>query len=448
VKFAPSPDRQPLNPLDVAMHCVDRSIRGMGYPGFQTQMLVWLTGRIDIASLRRGIVRLARRHPAITARLVEGSSADSRSYWEFRPDAEAALQEVHLPSADASEVLACAAELQSAASDPAMSEPLRFHVLHRPGGRDVLAMQYSHILMDNSAAGLVLRDLERLSAPLEQTDDPPSCVSTQVLNRHVRRFPHADRRAAALRAIELQAHSLRGRASILGTGEEDKPRRAKLQIATRWLASDVVRAIHNRTVALCGFPNISMAILASVFRAIRELGGDRNVGRNYIAGIGLDLNLRRGRQPPLQNLLSIVPIIARPEQLDNQQQLVQILSRQMRERLESKFDLGVLRLATVFQRRPRHIRWVAEHLLRWGYSLWYAYFGSSDSLGHRLWNLDVEKICYVGPTWSPMGISLLANQFRGQLFFQATYDPDLVSEPLANEFLDRVLSGLCNFAAA
>ena len=41
-----------------------------------------------------------------------------------------------------------------------------------------------------------------------------------------------------------------------------------------------------------------------------------------------------------------------------------------------------------------------------------------------------------------MGVTLLVNQFRGQLHFQATYVPESVPEPLANAFLDEVLRDL------
>ena len=76
-------DRQPLNGLDVALRCIDHSIRGMGYPGFETQMLVWLKGRCAAASLRRAIVRLGRRHPVITARLVENAAPQQPPYWQL-----------------------------------------------------------------------------------------------------------------------------------------------------------------------------------------------------------------------------------------------------------------------------------------------------------------------------------------------------------------------------
>src|SRR5687767_14046266 len=117
-----------------------------------------------------------------------------------------------------------------------------------------------------------------------------------------------------------------------------------------------------------------MAILASALRSIRALSPPTlNGDRKYTAGIGLDLNLRSQSGAALQNLLSLVPLSVQAGDLADRAELVRVLSRQMRERLQSRIDLGVLRLTHAFQRRPRHIRWVTEHLLRWTYSLWYAY---------------------------------------------------------------------------
>jgi hypothetical protein len=439
-------DHQPFNSLDIALLTVDQTIRGMGYPGFETQMLIWLAGRIDVAEFRRAIERLARRHPAITSRLVE---CDSRGgfapRWQFQPDLAPRLNEIDLPTADAQAVFDCAADLLSVPRVPSRDPPLSFHLLHRAGTGDVLLLQYDHALMDNASVPLLVRELDR---PGSETgdEDSPQAEPRHRAARRLHSLSHSQRRTATLAAIQLQAHTLRGRAAILGTGEEDKPRNVKLRIAVRAIEPAVTRAIHARSIGLCGLPSVSMSILASTFRAIRRHSPQsRNADRNYVAGVGLDLGLRRDGQTHVQNLGTIVPIMARPQELTDRDQLVRSLSRQMRDRLESRIDLGMLRLAHVFQRRPRHIRWVTDHMLRWSYSLWYAYFGSLDAIG-TVGNVAVERIQFVGPVWSPIGISLLANQYRGQLWLQLTFDPDLVTPPLATAFLDTLCSDLAEFA--
>lgn len=449
---------QPLNPLDLALCCVDRTIRGMGYPGFETQMLVWLAGRADVAGLRRGIARLARLHPVIISRLHERlADDDGRAYWALPSGAAAGLTEIQLDADDPARVLTCAGELLSTPRDPASIAPLRFHLLHRPGDGDVFLMQYNHMLMDNSASSLVVREIDRLAREAGAAGENPRHASNRLLNRYLRRFPRSQRRSAAVDAVDLSGRVLRGRAAILGKGEEDgsliyRPaeaaggkRSVKLRIASRCVAPQATRAIHGQIVQWCGLPSLSMAILASVFRAIRQLAPrGRNGQRNFVAGIGLDLNLRTAGHPLFQNLLSIVPIGARPDELSDRAELVRLLSNQFRSRLQARIDLGIVRLATGFQRRVRHMRWVLEHILRYSYSLWYAYFGALDGVGPHFCGIPVENAQYIGPAWSPMGIGLLVNQFGGRLCLQLTYDPYLVSDALAGDFLDVIRADLQN----
>jgi hypothetical protein len=432
----------PLNAVDLALLAVDRAIRNMGYPGFETQTLIWLSGRLEADRLRRALAELGCRHPEFASRLEAGTGATAR--WRPQRDEPLELAEVELHSDDDSAVLSCAAEIQSTYHDPASSSPLRFVLLHRPLGRDVLLMQYSHVLMDHDAAGIVLSALSRLlTAPAVELA-PPLPATNHHLRSYLRRFRPEQRRAASQRAVELFGHALRGRAATLGCLDETRPRQVRLRIAAGSLPAEAAAALREQAARLCGVPSPSMVILAAVFRAMHELIGPGAADRNFIAGIGLDLGLRRGR-PLLQNLLSIVPIVARSEELDDADALVAELTRQMRQRLKSQIDLGVVRLMVGFQRRPRHIEWVVQHLLRWTYSLWYAYFG--DAGLSRLGDTEIERISYVGPTWSPMGISLLANSFAGQLHFQATYDPELVSPPLAEKLVEQVRSNLLDFAA-
>ena len=445
----PNPDRQLLNPLDVALRCIDHAIRGMGFPGFETQMLVALAERVDVPRLRNALTRFGRRHPVVTARLVEDEGRHP-SFWQFRPGAIPQLPEIELSSAEPSAVLAAAANLLSTPQDPAAADPLRFHLLHRPGGGDVLVIQYNHTLIDNSATALIVREIDGLSqtgGTAEQ--DQPHFEPRFLIGNYLRHVPHADRRAAAQAAIELQAHIIRSRGALLGRGEKNVTRPTRLKVAARVAEPELTRAIRGRAAELCGLPSLSMAMLGSAFRGIRALGSpEHNTGRHYNAGIGLDLDLREESGALLQNLLSLVAIYARGDELADRDGLVRSLSLQMRDRLVRRLDLGIVRLVHVFHRRPRYVSWVMGHLLRWSCSVWYAYFGALDSVGPRFCGVPVERVQYIGPTWSPKGIALLVDQFAGRLYLQLTFDPELVAEPLANTYLDWLMGDLEEFAAA
>jgi hypothetical protein len=438
-------ERQPLNPLDLTLHGVDETIRSLGYPGFETQMLVWLRGPLDAALLQRGITRLARRHPALMGRLVSREGGRT-AHWQFHPAAPQVV-EIQLPSDDPLAVHSAAARLLSLTRDLAKEPPLQFHLLHRSGGSDVLLLQYNHVLMDNGAAVPLVKELVALCEPVADGHDRISQEPDDLVSRRLRRASHAARREAALAAIRLQGDTLRGRAATLAVIREREPGPPHLRISTRTLEPAAVQRLTSRGVELCGLPSLSMTILASALRAVGHFGpADQNAGRNYMAGIGLDVGLRPRGRPLVQNLLSVVPLAARPDALADREALVRLLSRQFRDRLSAGIDQGVLRLARVFQKRPRHIRWYLDYLLRWSYSLWYAYFGVIDDIG-EVAGAPVEQIYFVGPTWWPIGFTLLANQFRGRLHMQATYDPALLADPVADRVLDWIVADLTDFAA-
>jgi len=431
---------QRLNPIDRAMRCADRAIRRLGYPGIETQMFVWLDGRADSSALRKAIARLSRHCPVVASRLVDWpDDQGGNPYWRWRADAVCALQETTLSSDDPNAVLEDAGGLLSIPRDPSQSDPLRFHLLHRPGGKDVLLLQYNHVLMDNKATVVLLRQLDRLSQA--DVDSVPCLERGDLILEHLRRFPRHQRREATARAIDLQAHGLRGRAATLRSIGPDPVGPPPLRIAARVLEPQAATPLRSRITALCGFPSFSMAVLGSAFRAIDRLGpGDGR--RNFIAGIGVDLNLRRREAMVFQNLSSVVPIRADREKLHDRDRLTRLLCSQMRDRLAERIDLGALRTTALFSRRPRYVDWVVEHLLRFGYSLWYAYFGSLDPAGRELCGARIENVFYAGPVWPSTGLTLLVNQHCGRLHFQATYDPRLVPPSLADEFLASVLGDL------
>lgn len=432
---------QRLNPIDRAMRCADLALRRVRYPGLETQMLVWLDRRVDATSLRMAIARLSHRHPVIASRLVEsGEDDDARPYWRLRPGAVCPLREEVVHDDDRQAVLDCAGQLLSTPQELAHCDPLRFHLIHRPGGKDVVLLQYNHVLMDNKATVPLLREIASLSK--SEVETAPQVEQGNPILDYLGRFSHDVRRAAALEAVQLQAHALRGRAATLvGPGPEPAGP-ARLQIATRTMQREETAALRARIIALCGFPSLSMAILASAFRAIGQLGPSSDRGGHFVAGIGVGLDLHAGETPVLGNLTSVIPIRAEREELDNRDALVRMLSAQMRERLATGIDLGALRVTTLFSRRPRYIQWVVEHLLRYGYSLWYAYFGPLDPAGEQLCGARIEEIFYTGPVWSSIGLTLLVNQYRGRLHFQATYDPRVAPPSLADAFLEFVCNDL------
>jgi hypothetical protein len=440
--LGPVAERQRLNAADRALLAVNHALRDQGAAGFETQMFVWLDGRVSADGLRVAIARLARQYPVIAARLVEDEEQGG-PFWQFRPAAHCALQEQMLDSAETQAVLDRAARLLSTPIDLDRADPIRFHLLHRPDGRDVLLVQYNHTLMDNRAALAVLREIDRCYRVGPNDADVAGVQQPDLIRTYLRQRSLERRTTAAAGAADLWNSLVRGGATMLGrptppAGSQPLP----LRIITRQLEPPESSALQSRVLATCGIPNMSMAVLSSVFRAMRRWPAVGNGGGNFIAGIGVDMGLRGRNRPVFHNLMSMVPIQAGGQSLDDRQELLRALSRQFRDRVESEMDLGVLQLMSLFSRRPRHARWVIDALTRRGFSLWYGYFGPQDAAGERFCDTAIERVFYAGPAWSPMGLSLIANQFRGRLLLQMTYIPASVPDALASELLDDVIADL------
>jgi hypothetical protein len=430
-------DRRRLNSADRVMLAVDQALRRMGYPGFQTQALLWLGSRVDARELRNALARFAELHPVTAARLVE---APEGPCWQFRPGASLPLHEVNLDEPEDDAVLRLAGQLLAQPHDLAGDDPIRFHLLHRPGGRDVLLLQYNHALMDNNATPLLLRELARCATDLPlPRSGPERRRSADPLWGYLRRHPPARRHAGVSRALELLVRSL-GRGATMFGRPASRTATAPLGVLTHALDPAATRELSARARNVCGLPSLSMAILASVFRAIDRLAppGPR---KGFAAGIGIDLGLRGPHGPIFQNLMSLLPVRALPEELADRDDLTRRLSRQLRDGLAADIDLGMLGLITLFARQPHRAAWAAELGLRHSFSLWYAYFGAIDVAEH-FFAAPVEDVFYVGPCWSPMGVTLLVNQFRDRLRLQVTYVPESAPEPLASAFLDAVLADM------
>jgi hypothetical protein len=434
---------RPLNAMDCGMLACDRVLRSIGQPDFETQTLVWLASRADRDRVETGIRRLARKYPVIAARLDESSLAEP--FWRVPAEPEVRLLEAALPAATSDAVHDYAARQLALRHDAGRTDPMRFHLLHLPDGRDVFLVQYTHVLMDNSAAIGLLRDIDTPRDANGGDDAGPRLDEQDVLDGYLGRFSAAERTRAVLRVLDLRFRSFRGRPVTLGEPRATRGAQGpvKFPMKSARLEADAVRRLAARSTEICGFPSLSMALLAGAFRALgRETRQPRSLRRNFIAGLGVDLGLR-GRDGPLfRNLMSIVPLRARWSELEDYDELVRMLSQQFRQRLNRSADLGLVMLARFVSRRPRLGDRAVRRVMLGGYSLWYAYFGALDGVGETFCGARIEDVYFTAPTWPPMGLTLLASQFRGRLHLQATYLPEIVPDDTMQRYLEGLVADL------
>jgi hypothetical protein len=428
---APPPFR--LNAADRFMLVIDRTMRALGGPGFETVTFVWLDGRADREKLLRGLAELSRVCPVVSARLREDLPA-----WDVRRGAGPALHEAELPTADRQAVLDHAAGLLADETDPARVDPMRFHLLHLPDGRDVLLAQYSHVLLDHTRAVGVIRRLAR--GPAGATERP-AAVWRDPVWAYLRQFPR-DVRHRAAREAEASRRALRGGAVKLGRPVPTDAGPTRYGIITRVLSAAQTRAVEDRIRRTAGMPHLSMALLAAAFRGIDRLTSDRPGRGNYFQiGLPLDLGLRDRPADALENLSTLVPLRVLPAEVRDRDGLLRELARQLRGRLTDRTDVGILELVSVYGRWRTHAGWVMDLLMRYCLSLWYGYLGPID-VGGSFLGTAVREAFSAGPTWTSVGVTLLANQSAGRLHLQLTYIPRSVPSPVAADYLDGVVADL------
>jgi len=436
----PARTRQRLSATDHVLWMADRAVRRLGGPGFETQTVLRLKARLDADRLQSALDRLGEQYPVVTARLQVAEN-ESAAWWRFMPGARCRIREKWLDSSRSEDVLNAAAALLTARQRLSECDPISFYVLHCPDERDVFIAQYNHTLLDNNAAIPLLAHLNVLADEAASPNPPPGHDS-RFVRRHLTRFDCQRRRRAMRDASRSWSRSLRGGVVQLGEplGRTEAP--VELRIQSRQLEPSDVNAFRQRVIETCGFPNLSMAILASAFRAIAQLAPLRPAAKNLMAGIGLDLGIRSKPGPLFGNPVSAVPIRATPEDIVDRDKLVRILGRQFREHLQSNADIGILQLMPFLSRRPADAEVAINLAMREGFSLWYACFGSTDAIGTEFCGAGIEDVFFTGPAWPPMGLTLLVNQFRGRLLFQATFVPACVSEETVARFLDEMMRDL------
>jgi hypothetical protein len=426
--------------MDETILAVDHAVRGTGTSGFETQTLVWLDGRVDVPALQAGLDALRRKYPLITSHL-QPAGLFRRPAWRFRPDAQCTLQERQLETTTEEEVLGVASELLSEPRDLTAEPPIRFHLLHGNDGRDVLLMQYNHTLMDNPAAIPLLRRLDQLARGESDASQPDNAEDCDRIAEYLSSYSRLKRLTAMLRVIHMRTRSIRG-ISLFGRDEVLEGDSRRQCITANSLDADAAREISSSVAAACRFPALSMALLASVFRTGRQLGFSTEPQCRITTGIGLELGLRDDNGPLFQNLSSVVPLAARSTELDDREQLTRALNAQLRERLARHYDLGLVELGSAFRNIRRLVRYVTKRLMRTGYSVWYAYFGSTDGLGETFLGVPIRELRFTGPCWPSVGLTVIVNQYRGRLNLQITYLPACISHTDANAFMNALLEDL------
>ena len=446
-----APISQSLNAVDRLMLSAHNSLREIGHSGFHCQTHLWLRERLDVSALRNALRCLSLRYPVMTSRLVQPGGANG-PYWQFRPGALCKLHETVLGRSDTDSVWRYAGDLFSAPLDHDRIDPTAFHLLHLPDGRDVLLMRFSHVLMDGKAPELLLNQIESCHhkqdemCPVEgHANERASrpCRNGDAMMAHLNGFKRIRRYRAALRVVGSHLH-MPARSVTLAPPTTSELTLERYGIDVRSLDESQTKAITDRAQRLCGFTNLTPAVLASVFRAVARINSGKQTTR-YCLRTDIPLTLRPpGRSDPIfRNLISFIQLSAKALELGDRDHLTQVLHSQMRNQLRRRIDLGNLQMMTALSRHRWLLRkYIVAHIRKYPCTLDYCFMGPVAEHLERFCGRAVDWLYTLNTTTSPQGVALQVNLFRGRMNLVMTYVSETMPKALASTFLDTIIEDL------
>jgi len=421
------------------MLAVHDGLVAVGHYGFACQTHVWLSGRVDMQTLQRALVNLNQRYPVITARLR--SPVFGKPCWHFRPDTAPSITETDLPASDPTTVWQFAEALCHQALQVREVDPLQFHLLHLPDGRDVLVMLFSHALMDGKAPEHVLKQLNQCGN--DETSIPVSIPGSQndELTAHLRKAPKLKRVRLAFRRLFHEIRFSRRAATLTTcprkwTGE-------RFRIYVHQLDESQTAAAVQRVRRLCGFPNLSPAVLAAVFRSLDALGpGVRDNKLRFRTDIPLNLRPPGSSEPLFRNFMSFIKMGCTRADLNDADELVRKLNANMRDEIRRGIDLGGLEMIDAVA----PFSWLVKPTLRRSAgkvpSLGFGFLGPVLPELRTLLDVEIDWLYTMNMAVSPPGITLQAHQFGPRLNLVLTYIDAAVNEAEARQFCQHVADEL------
>lgn len=454
--LGPSTDHQPLNAADRLMLVGHDGMRSIDHAGFQCQSHLWLSGRVDVPTLRRALEALHCHYPVMTARLDKFPPAapsprrkpqPAGPRWAFQNNTPVELHEATLDASDEAAVWRYGGRWFDEPLDLPRMNPIGFHLLHLPDGRDVFLLRWSHVLMDGKAPELVVHEIsQRFADPSLPASPPPAGDEMQA---HLAKFDRKLRRQAAARVIRSHIR-LPVRPLTLVPPDAPDWVTGPFRMIVRTLDADATERCAARVKRLCGFNNMAPVVLASVFRACLQHTPRRVKGRSLLqTDVPLNLRPPGSTQPLFRNFMAFISLGARVRDLARRDDLAQQLNVQMREQLRRGIDLGNLQMMAFMSRYDRMLaKHIKSHMQKSPMALGFGFLGPAFGGMESFCDVPVERFYTLNSALAPPGITLQVNVHRGRLNFALTYVGDAVPDSLAQAFLDTMVADLLDERAS
>ncbi len=354
--------RLPVRVTDCFLLAHDDFMQRTGQGRHVTQSVLELDRVPDVAKVRAGLERLVQKHPRLVARLRR-NWCTLLPFWEVPEPPARGLPLGLWREAGGPGVLAEGAEIADVPErlHRSMSEPLavdgidfkaRLDVIELRNGRALVALSWSHLLIDGKGAELVFAELGRLCDGVDlacETPEPPPRVQ-----------PWSEKLKKTKAAVaHLEALAKIGAPSLSGP----QPRAGRGHYWNLTLSTEDSQRLTQRVAGLVGalFPMAFYVACAARAhdRVFRHRG---QAPRGYVASVPVQMRKRGARGPLFHNHVSIFFFGEQRQHLGTIEACAGAMKQQFSDMTRARLDESFLAVLDVMMRLPS---WLFMRVVRW-----------------------------------------------------------------------------------
>jgi hypothetical protein len=354
--------RLPVRVTDCFLLAHDDFMQRTGQGRHVSQSLLELDRAPDIAKVRVGLEWLVRKHPRLVGRLRRNWRT-LLPYWEV-PTAPARGLPLGLWSekgaadadADAVEITDVPGQLDRIRSLPLAEDGIdfkaRLDVVSLRDGRALVALSWSHLLIDGKGAELLFAEISRLCDGVDlPCDGNESAPPAQPWGEKVKRTK------AAIAHLESLAKV--GAPSLSGP----QPRSGRGHFWNLTLSPEDSAQLTRRVEGMVGALFPMAFYVACTARAHDRVFRHRGrAPQGYVASVPVQMRKRGARGPLFHNHVAIFFFCARREHLDTIEATAGAMKQQFSEMTRARLDESFLAILDMMMRLPS---WLFMKVVRW-----------------------------------------------------------------------------------
>jgi hypothetical protein len=342
-------EREPVRVADCFLLAMDAFMRRHGQGTHLTASVLVLERTPDLPTLTRALGRMAQKHPLLSARLHRHWRT-WLPYWEMRERTGDEALPFRMWKGDS-----------PATFEDILAEPLpagwnaRFDLLERPDGTCLAALSWSHVVLDGKGAELLLEELARLCAGI---DEP--CEARETVRPETTWQEKVRKRKPAVRHLETLARlPMR---SVCGP----RPRAGRCRFQVVTLEGAMVEKVQARVERMAGalFP-LTYYIACAARAHDRVLAHRGAAPGGYVTTVPVQTRKRGARGPLFHNHVSVLFFGGPRAQLATLDMAAAAMKEQFAAMSRARLDESFLNLLELMMRAPsRLFMFIVRHQFR------------------------------------------------------------------------------------